>query len=97
MIKAGPKTLTWNKYRAELKKEFEEKGIVTCELKLRGCQNNYMLSWSHGDKRRFLTDDELRNFVTLACQNCHSTVESWPRTQLRAITNRIISRRVLYN
>lgn len=97
MIKAGKKTIIWSKYRAELKKEFEDKGIVTCELRLNGCQNNYMLSWSHGDKRRFLTDDELRNFVTLACQNCHSMVERWPRSELRKITAETIIRRQEFN
>lgn len=97
MIKSGRKTIVWSKYRAELKKEFEEKGVVSCELQLDGCQNNYMLSWSHGDKRRFLTDDELRHFVTLSCYNCHSTVEKWPRSELRKITQEIIDKRTNYD
>ena len=97
MIKAGKKTIIWSKYRAELKKEFEEKGVVTCEVNHSGCWRDNALSFSHGDKRRFLTDDELRNLVVVACIPCHQWLEALPRTELRAITNRIIRRRMSYN
>jgi len=97
MIKQGKKTIAWSKIRAELKKEFEEKGITYCEVGYDGCTRNNFLSFSHGDKRRYLTDDELRNLVVVACIPCHQWLEALPRTELRAITNRIIRRRMSYN
>lgn len=97
MIKAGKKTIAWSKIRAELKKEFEAKGITYCEVGYDGCTRNNYLSFSHGDKRRFLTNDELRNLVVVACMPCHQILEAKPRTELRAITNRIIRRRLELN
>lgn len=72
MIKAGKKTRDWDKARKELKREFEEMGITTCEIRLQGCLNNYNLSFAHTKKRRYVTD--LKR-VVLSCINCHQKIE----------------------
>lgn len=66
------KVQIWNRIRKQLKKDFEEMGITTCELRLDGCTHNRFLGFAHTKKRRDVTD--LRR-VVLACQNCHEKVE----------------------
>lgn len=92
MIKAGKKTKAWAKARAELKVEFQRKGITTCEIKMAGCYNNNALSFAHIDKRRYLAEGELKA-VVLACIPCHNIVEQWPREKMRAHLENIISNR----
>lgn len=91
MIKAGKKTKAWDKARAQLKKEFEEKGITTCELKLEVCWNNNALSFAHTKKRRNVTD--LKR-VVLACVPCHQVVEAWPEERMEEYLEDIISKRI---
>lgn len=97
MIKAGKKTIAWSNIRAELKKEFEAKGVTFCEARYDGCWVNNGLSFSHGDKRRYLTNDELRNLVTLMCVPCHQIFEAKPRSEMRRITAKIIRHRMNLN
>ena len=72
MIKAGKKTKEWNKVRLQVKKYFIDQGITTCEIRLKGCTNNYPLSFAHTKKRRFVTD---LSRVVLCCLECHHKVE----------------------
>lgn len=72
MLKAGSKTKEWNRIKAELKKEFEEKGITSCEIGLESCTGDNFLGFAHTKKRRNVTD--LKR-VVLACNNCHSRIE----------------------
>lgn len=66
------KVQIWNRIRKQLKKDFKEMGITTCELRLEGCTNDNFLGFAHTKKRRDVTD--LRR-VVLACNNCHDKVE----------------------
>jgi hypothetical protein len=66
------KVQEWNKIRKELVKEFEEKGIVSCEIGLENCTRTRFLGFAHTKKRRDVTD--LKR-VVLACSNCHSKIE----------------------
>jgi hypothetical protein len=93
MIKRGKKTKAWENDRRELKKEFERRGITTCEIRFSVCWNNNALSFAHIDKRRYLTRDELRQAVVLACISCHEVVERWPREKMRAYLEGIIENR----
>lgn len=72
MIKAGKKTIAWSKARKELVREFEDRGITSCEINLQGCTSGMYLGFAHTKKRRDVTD--LKR-VVLACNNCHYKVE----------------------
>lgn len=92
MLGKGKKTKAWERSRQKLKKEFLEKGITTCEIRMYGCFNDNFLGFAHIDKRRFLTDEELMK-VVLACQPCHDIVERWPREKMREFLENIIKNR----
>lgn len=92
MIKLGKKTKAWDKARKELKIEFEQKGITTCELRFDGCWVSNWLSFAHIDKRNNLAPDELYS-VVLACVPCHQVVERWPRLKMREYLENIIKNR----
>jgi hypothetical protein len=78
-MKKGKWTKLWEKERAKLKKEFEEKGICYCELGFDDCFRNNFLGFAHRHKRIFYrSSPELLgdfNQVILACQNCHDIIE----------------------
>lgn len=84
------KVSRWNYVRSKLKKEFESKGITSCELKYSGCMRDNFLSFAHAKKRRYLTDEELY-IVILACQPCHHKIEYDPNMQ--SIVEGVINRR----
>lgn len=91
----GKKTKQWDKVRAELKKEFYDKGIVTCEL----CGYSNALSFAHRLKRRYITDEvELRR-VALLCMDvgehkgCHSTLEIGDKQVMYDVVTEIIANR----
>lgn len=94
MIKPGKKTKEWDKAKVELKKEFQEMGITSCEIRLPDCTNSYMLGWAHTRKRRFVTDIKR---VVLACQNCHQKVEyeceKWTSKDMETYLEEIIQKR----
>lgn len=81
--------MKWEQIRAKLKKDFERKGITSCELKLEGCWQNNALSFAHLDKRRKLTEEQLYE-VVLACVPCHTKVEYAPnmREKLQAVIDK---------
>jgi len=88
------KVQKWNKIRKELVKEFEEKGIVSCEIGLENCTRTRFLGFAHTKKRRDVTD--LRR-VVLACQPCHEKVEyccfRWTGKNMEDYLEDIISNR----
>lgn len=65
--------------RKNLKIEYQEKGIITCELKLAGCWKDNALSFAHKDKRwKYIRRPlELWTFkeTILACVPCHQIIE----------------------
>lgn len=73
-LKAGKKVLEWQEIREQLKKEFAEKNITSCELKFEGCTGNWALGFCHSKKRRFIEGNEIYE-VILACSSCHLIVE----------------------
>ena len=86
-------TKQWNSTRKTLKKEFEYKGITTCELRYEGCWINNALSYAHSKKRRFIcTEDDLRE-VALACVPCHQKIERLPHDEMERIVREVIERR----
>jgi len=79
MIKAGKKTKAWKKIIPKLKKEFEAKGITSCELRFDGCWINNALSFAHRHKRHWYNTRPhlLGNFnqIILTCIPCHQKIE----------------------
>jgi len=79
MIESG-RVQAWNKIRAKLKKEFQEKGITRCEM----CGSDNFLSFAHRKKRggyynrdRKEEEKQLGDFneVLLLCIQCHEKIE----------------------
>lgn len=66
----GKKGLAWKKARVHLKKEFEKKGIVCCEI----CGSNFILSFHHRHKRRY-GDLHIFQNVILLCAKHHNQLE----------------------
>ena len=66
------------KVRAALRKQwikdFERWGITTCEVRLKGCWNNYALGFAHAKKSRHLAVSEF-SIVILACNPCHRILD----------------------
>ena len=83
----GKKTKEWNKVRAELKTEFENMGITTCEIRHKGCWKNNALGFAHTKKRRYVTD--LKR-VVLACNPCHDWVENSGEVKMEEYLEQII-------
>ena len=73
------KTQYWYRCRQRLKKLFMEKGIISCELKLKDCWGNEALSFAHRHKRRwyYAKEELLQSWkqVILACIPCHQVIE----------------------
>lgn len=72
----------WGRIRKEIKKEFEEKGIVTCEIMFPDiCMYDNFLSFAHRHKRIWYDMRENKgklgkfNQVILACTPCHDRIE----------------------
>ena len=70
-----------------LKREYEERGITTCEARIPGvCMRDFALSWHHRHKRRwYKTKDHSReallasfNQTILVCAACHDRLEQHP-------------------
>lgn len=69
------KTREWERERAKLKIEYEEKGIISCEIRLSGCMVNNFLSFAHRYKRNDPRCEHTFEGTLLACQNCHNLIE----------------------
>jgi hypothetical protein len=66
-----------------LRDKFEEKGRMSCELRLKGCTGTWGLSFCHLHKRRWYYDKDpalLYDWqqVVLGCLNCHQIIEQDP-------------------
>lgn len=65
--------------KKKLIKEYENKGIITCELKFENCWYDNTLAFAHRHKRRFYySKPELLwtfNQTVLACNSCHGQIE----------------------
>ena len=74
-MQAGKKTSEWNRDRAKLKIEYEEKGIVTCEIRLPGCWYNNALGFAHRYKRNDPRCENTYQQTLLGCNPCHDQIE----------------------
>lgn len=70
LIKIGKKGKAWEKARKRLKKEFEKKGITSCEI----CGSTYIISFHHRHKRRE-NDEHIFKNVILLCERHHRKFE----------------------
>ena len=86
----GKRGSEWTKVRASLKREFEARGITTCEAKLPGCWRDNGLGFAHTRKRRNVTD--LRR-VALLCNHCHDEFERKPEPEMERLIEAIIAAR----
>lgn len=91
----GKKGANWNDARAQLIILFEKNGITECEIKYKGCWKDNALGFAHVDKRRFLSQEDVRspNKVVLACNPCHQIVEQESREEMRKELDKIIAAR----
>jgi hypothetical protein len=71
----GSKTKEWERERRKLKKEYEKRGIVLCELRFDGCYRNNMLSFAHRYKRGDPRCEHTFKGTVLACIPCHQVIE----------------------
>lgn len=94
-IKAGKKTVSWDKARSILIKAYELVGITRCELKLGAYHNGFALGFAHGRKRRDLVGDELYTFCVLACQGCHDGIEYQGKEAMAKHVQDAIDRRAI--
>ena len=71
----------WSVQRSKLKCIFLERGITTCEIGLKDCMYDNMLSFAHLHKRIWYKDPERTPLlghpdqVLLACIPCHQKIE----------------------
>jgi hypothetical protein len=74
--KIGKRNIAANK---KIKTMFEDKGIRFCELRLKGCTPDYMLTFAHRHKRVWYRSQPELLFdykqVILCCMHCHDTIE----------------------
>ena len=90
----GKRTLKRRAVNIRLKKNFIALGLPQeCELKLPHCQKTWATSWAHSKKSRFLITDEDWMEACLACQNCHSTIESMSHDAMHQHVTAAIARR----
>jgi hypothetical protein len=78
---AGKWTKLWAKFRAKLKIEYEDRGIMTCELRFAGCWYDNALSFAHRHLRDWYKKRGYEyllgefNQTILACTHCHDIIE----------------------
>ena len=72
---AGRKTKEWNRDRANLKEEYQDRGITTCEARLPGCWYNNALSFAHRYKRNDPRCEHTYKGTLLICIPCHDKIE----------------------
>jgi len=67
--------MSWNSARIKLKREYEDKGITTCEARLEGCWYNNALSFAHRYKRNDPRCTHDFKGTLLLCIPCHDKIE----------------------
>ena len=82
------------KANKELHKLFWNEEIFTCEIRLPGCLNSWMLNYCHRHPRRYYYDkpDELlwsKNQVLLGCQKCHEILDKMSKEKKEEIFLRL--------
>jgi hypothetical protein len=98
-------TKTWNRVRAKIKKDFEQRQIMSCER----CGNPNFLSFAHRLKRRYITTEEELSMVALLCMTggnkpkkfedgrtltgCHEILEYGPKDEMFDTITEIIEKR----
>jgi hypothetical protein len=93
MNRLGKRGRAWENARRKLKRIFESKGILTCELRYPGCWHDNGLGFMHRVKRRKITSDEELLTVALACNFCHAQAEFLsPDEMFRIVTETIEQR-----
>ncbi len=70
-MSVGKKTKEWNKARALLKIEYEDRGIVYCEM----CGTGSFLSFAHRYKRNDPRCEHTFKGTLLLCIPCHEQIE----------------------
>jgi len=79
ILKKGKRTKEWERERVKLKKIYQEKGITTCEPRLKKCMGSFGLSFVHRHKRIYYYDKPglLGSFneTVLGCASCHAEME----------------------
>lgn len=85
----GKKIKAWNKARREIKHEFENLNITTCEV----CGTDNNLSFAHRVKRRFITDEKELKTVALLCIFHHEQIENAGHEIMFNRINEIIEKR----
>lgn len=96
ILGSGKKTQQWEEGRAELKRIFQKRGITSCEIQLEGCLKDNYLSFAHIQRRGELSAEETinPNYVVLACQPCHHTVDfELPKAKSYQLLQSIVDKR----
>lgn len=73
MFKIGKKTRAWQKAKKRLIKEYQERGITTCEV----CGSDFGLSFHHLKRRSKGGEHTFENTVLL-CAKCHHRADNAP-------------------
>jgi hypothetical protein len=74
----GKRTKLWIIAKRKLKKEYEELGITSCEVRELNCQPTFGLSFHHKHSRYYYyTRPGLDSFeeTLLVCASCHSLLQ----------------------
>ncbi len=74
-MQAGRKTKEWNRDRASLKIEYQDRGITTCEIRLPRCWYDNALSFCHRYKRNDPRCEHTYKGTLLGCIPCHDKLE----------------------
>lgn len=74
-MRVEKKTNEWNKAREILKREYQDRGITTCEGRLEGCWYNNALSFAHRYKRDDPRCEHTYECTLLLCIPCHDKIE----------------------
>lgn len=75
MIKPGKRTKEWNKARIALKKEYVDRGITYCEVRIAPDCTNSWLSFAHRYKRRDPQCEHTFEQTLCCCVPCHQYLE----------------------
>ena len=66
--------------REKLKREYQERGITSCELKFDGCMKDFAMSFHHRHKRWwYINKPDLLGYfnqTVLTCASCHQKAEA---------------------
>ncbi len=81
------------KRRQSENRELNKLKINHCELMLKGCLKNKLLTWAHPVKSRFLVTSKDWQEAARACLSCHQRVEAMSHREMARIIREAIARR----